>query len=70
MEPEGVVEIKFRLKDQIKCMLRSDAIYAKLKKELVALENGTAEAKAAKEAELIGRENFLAPMYHQVISSV
>eukprot|EP00959_Pyramimonas_sp_CCMP1952_P301479 6307586-Pyramimonas_sp.AAC.1 len=51
LEPEGMVEIKFRKPDMLKAMRRNDATYA-------ALEEGSAEAKA--------RERELMPVYNQM----
>eukprot|EP00241_Pyramimonas_parkeae_P000426 CAMPEP_0114243832 /NCGR_PEP_ID=MMETSP0058-20121206/11005_1 /TAXON_ID=36894 /ORGANISM="Pyramimonas parkeae, CCMP726" /LENGTH=2093 /DNA_ID=CAMNT_0001356709 /DNA_START=141 /DNA_END=6422 /DNA_ORIENTATION=+ len=51
LEPEGIVEIKFRKPDMIKMMKRNDAKYA-------AMEEGSAEAKS--------REKELLPIYTQL----
>lgn len=48
-------------------MARSDTTYAELKKEVTALGDVPSELKTAKEAALKAREQFLAPMYHQVL---
>lgn len=65
LEPEGVVEIRFRKKDLIKSMHRLDARCVELLQKIAACEKGNPE-KAKLEKELTERENRLCPMYHQV----
>ena len=63
LEPEGTLEIKYRLKDIVKTMSRLDPIY----KDLQALFK-SAESSSNKELEekLKAREEFLGPIYHQI----
>lgn len=56
LEPEGIVEIKFRTPDLIKAMHRLDPVIAKIKAE------GGPEA----EAQIKARETALLPVYRQV----
>ena len=67
MEPEGIVEIKFRLKDLVKTMHRVDPVIIAKKSELQPSgANMPADKKALLEREISDREKFLTPMYHQV----
>ncbi|RZF37309.1 hypothetical protein LSTR_LSTR005641 [Laodelphax striatellus] len=65
LEAEGIVEIKFRPKDQLKVMQRVDPVVRKLKSELQASDLRE-EDKAAIEQKISEREKSLLPMYHQV----
>ncbi|XP_034026120.1 acetyl-CoA carboxylase isoform X2 [Thalassophryne amazonica] len=65
LEPEGTVEIKFRIKDLLKTMRRLDSVYASLVEQL-ATRNMTDEQCKVLESKLKAREEFLLPMYHQV----
>ncbi|XP_025161543.1 acetyl-CoA carboxylase isoform X2 [Harpegnathos saltator] len=64
LEPEAIVEIKFRNKDIVKTMHRIDLIIQKLKEKLSAA--GTTEERAELETQIRKREQTLEPMYHQV----
>jgi len=66
LEPEGIVEIKFRLKDQVKAMQRLDTVFSRLKIEQAAAANLPAEEKAEVEKKTKDREAYLRPMYHQI----
>ncbi|KAJ8688508.1 hypothetical protein QAD02_024303 [Eretmocerus hayati] len=68
LEPEGIVEIKFRQKDVIKAMQRCSPEVARLRDRLTAMGGSCAspEERAPIEAELHTLENRLEPMYHQV----
>ncbi|XP_008215451.1 acetyl-CoA carboxylase isoform X2 [Nasonia vitripennis] len=68
LEPEAIVEIKFRQKDILKTIQREDEIVQRLKEKIAALGStcGPTEEKVALEAELQTREHQLEPMYHQV----
>lgn len=57
LEPEGIVEIKFRAPDLIKAMHRLDPVIARIK----------AEDGSDMEAALRAREAVLLPVYRQVI---
>lgn len=57
LEPEGVVEIRFRAKDLIKAMLRNDPQCKELS-ELIAKTSDAAEKKTL-EAQLNQRQQFL-----------
>lgn len=58
LEPEGIVEIKFRAPDLIKAMHRLDLVIARIK----------AEDGPNSEADLRAREAALLPVYRQVRS--
>ncbi|PSN52685.1 Acetyl-CoA carboxylase [Blattella germanica] len=62
LEPEGIVEIKFRAKDLVKTMQRIDPVITSKKNEMQSM---SAEQKALVEREISDREKFLTPMYHQ-----
>ncbi|CAD5117425.1 DgyrCDS6195 [Dimorphilus gyrociliatus] len=65
LEPAGTVEIKFKLREQIKAMTRLDETYRKLKKSLNE-PNLTPADKIALEKKLRERESLIAPVYHQI----
>jgi len=65
LEPEGIVEIKFRAKDLIKTMHRIDPMIISMKAELQAA-NLPQEQRLQLEHQIVDREKFLMPMYHQV----
>ena len=65
LEPEGIVEIKFRAKDLIKAMHRIDPMIISMKAELQAA-NLPQEQRLQLEQQIVDREKFLMPMYHQV----
>jgi len=65
LEPEGIVEIKFRAKDLIKAMHRIDSMIISMKAELQAA-NLPQEQRLQLEQQIVAREKFLMPMYHQV----
>ncbi|XP_041957093.1 acetyl-CoA carboxylase isoform X3 [Alosa sapidissima] len=65
LEAEGTVEIKFRKKDLVKTMRRTDRPYADLADQLGSPELSGAERRDV-EARLRAREEFLLPIYHQV----
>ncbi|XP_014259658.1 acetyl-CoA carboxylase isoform X2 [Cimex lectularius] len=64
LEPEGIVEIKFRMKDLVKVMARLDPELIKFRERLA--ENVSNEEKAELEEKIKNREKYLTPMYHQV----
>lgn len=66
LEPEGVAEIKYRLRDVVKTMHRLDPKIIKIKAEIAANPNMPLEDKNRLEAEIVEREQFLQTMYHQV----
>jgi acetyl-CoA carboxylase/biotin carboxylase 1 len=57
LEPEGIVEIKFRTPDLIAAMHRLDPVILKLK----------AEGVSGFESQIKAREQILLPVYRQVI---
>ena len=66
LEPEAIVEIKYRSKDIRKTMERLDPVMAKLLEEM----NGstvTVEERATLEQKVKRREEQLAGVYHQVL---
>ncbi|KAK6633678.1 hypothetical protein RUM44_004285 [Polyplax serrata] len=66
LEPQGIVEIKFRLRDLLKTMHRVDPVILSLKNEMMNKTDLTSEQKMAYEKKIKARETFLTPMYHQV----
>lgn len=64
LEPEGIVSIKLRLKDQRTIMERLDPEMNRLRRELKNAPN--AQAKGKIEALIKVREEILSPIYHQV----
>jgi len=64
LEPEGTVEIRFRVKDLIKTMHRIDTVCGDLLNKIAASD--APELQAALEGQLRVREQQLCPMYHQV----
>jgi acetyl-CoA carboxylase/biotin carboxylase 1 len=65
LEPEGIVEIKFRAKDLVKTMHRLDPVIISIKAELQSL-NLSPEKRVLLERQISDQEKFLLPMYHQV----
>lgn len=65
LEPEGVVEVKFKLKDLLKTMERIDPVIRDLR-EQISKPDLTALEKRAIEQQLSHREELLAPMYRQI----
>lgn len=65
LEPEGVVEVKFKLKDLLKTMARIDPVIQGLREKL-SKPDLTATEKRSLEQQLNQREELLAPMYRQV----
>ena len=65
LEPEGIVEIKFKHKDIVKAMSRLDPIVHKWNKSL-SDSDMTAEKQAATRKLIKERQDLLLPMYHQV----
>nr|XP_018903562.1 PREDICTED: acetyl-CoA carboxylase isoform X3 [Bemisia tabaci] len=65
LEPEGIVEIKFREKDILKTMHRIDQVIVPLKQRLSSTDISP-EEKADVESRIVEREQYLKPMYHQV----
>ncbi|XP_078444869.1 acetyl-CoA carboxylase 1-like [Wolffia australiana] len=67
LEPEGMIEIKFRAREMAECMGRLDGEMARLKAELRRAEMGGAAAEAAGiRRRMREREKKLAPVYTQV----
>lgn len=67
LEPEGIVEIKFRTKDLIKTMQRCDPVIQSLRERLTSQSlNIDAKERGKIEAEICTRENILESIYHQV----
>lgn len=82
MEPEGIVEIKFRKKDLIKAIHRIDSVVLQLDEKLKQFNSSQPRERSASisqqverqkppemveiEQKIQERENFLLPMYHQV----
>lgn len=66
LEPEGVVEIKFRIKDLLKTMHRLDPELIEWSKQLLAIPDANIEEKKVLEKTISDREQLLRPMYHQI----
>ncbi|XP_014612049.1 PREDICTED: acetyl-CoA carboxylase isoform X3 [Polistes canadensis] len=64
LEATGIVEIKFRNKDIIKSMHRTDSVIQKLKENLTT--STSAEEKIELESQIRKREKSLIPIYQQV----
>ncbi|KAI8642972.1 acetyl-CoA carboxylase [Parasitella parasitica] len=65
LEPEGIVEIKYRKPALLATMERLDTTYASLKKQL-AEDGKTDEEKTAIKAQIEAREQELLPVYQQI----
>ena len=66
LEPEGIVEIKFKDKDIRKTINRIDPVINKYKSELAASADAPADQKSKLESLISERELTLKPMFHQV----
>jgi len=64
LEPEGVVEIKFRMKDLLKSMYRLDGELQRLRAQLAEAQQP--QDKARIEKAMTEREQFLRPLYQQI----
>lgn len=64
LEPEGIVEIKYRKAQLLATMERLDEKYADLKRQLEAATDATASAEIKKQLE--AREQELLPVYQQI----
>ncbi|QQP49799.1 Uncharacterized protein FKW44_010586, partial [Caligus rogercresseyi] len=65
LEPEGIVEIKYRIKDLRLTMERIDPEMSRMAKEWKSLEV-TEEKRKQLEADMKLREELLAPVYHTI----
>ena len=65
LEPEGIVEVKFKREKQRQAMERLDEMYKSLKEDL-RKASLSIEERAALEARLLERERQLGPIYQQV----
>ena len=65
LEPEGTVEIKFRMKELVKSMARLDSKYISIQESL-SKPGLTPEEREKLNDKLREREVQLAPIYHQV----
>ncbi|KAK6940126.1 Carbamoyl-phosphate synthetase large subunit-like, ATP-binding domain [Dillenia turbinata] len=67
LEPEGMIEIKFRTKDLLECMGRLDQQLISLKAQLQeARSNGTCSTVEAVQQQIKAREKLLLPVYTQI----
>lgn len=66
MEAEGIVEIKFKPKDQRVMMQRLDPKYSQLVSKQMATANLPPEEKTEVDKQVKEREAYLMPLYHQV----
>ena len=64
LEPEGTVEIKYRMKDIVKTMSRLDTNYEELQRKIKSA-NSPKEQKEL-EGKLKAREETLSSIYHQI----
>ena len=65
LEPEGIVNIKYRKDRQLETMARLDPIYAELKRAIAATDL-TPEKQSEIKAKMTQRENLLLPVYGQI----
>jgi len=65
LEPAGIVEIKFRLADQLKAMHRIDPQLQMLDAELEATDDTDQDAQEAIKEQIAAREDLLKPVYLQ-----
>lgn len=65
LEPEGVVEVKYKPKDLFKTMGRLDPEIQQLQEQLIKRDLNQAE-KRSLEQQIHKREEFLTPIYRQV----
>lgn len=66
LEPEGVVEIRFRSKDLVRAMHRCDSVCKKLLADLSQVDpKADLQTKTVLETQLKERESQLMGMYHQ-----
>ena len=65
LEPAGIVEIKFRLADQLKAMHRIDPELKMLDSELEATDDTDSAAQEAIKEQIAAREELLKPVYLQ-----
>lgn len=65
LEPEGMVNIKFRRDKQLETMARLDPIYGDLRRQL-ADKSLTAEQQSDVKAKMTEREQLLLPVYAQI----
>lgn len=65
LEPEGIVEVKYKEKDLHKTMARLDPILQGLREKLNKSDLTSAEERSLKQ-QIKQREELLAPMYRQV----
>eukprot|EP00970_Alexandrium_tamarense_P005314 scaffold858_cov193-Alexandrium_tamarense.AAC.12 len=65
LEPAGIVEIKFRVADQLKAMHRIDPQLQMLDAELDATDDTDASAQDAIKEQIAAREELLKPVYLQ-----
>ncbi|KAF2367472.1 Biotin carboxylase-like N-terminal domain [Trinorchestia longiramus] len=65
LEPEGTVEIKFKLKDQLRVMERLDPVVKELKAQLAATD-ATSPQHAEIKKKLSSREESLKLIYYQI----
>ena len=64
LEPEGTVEIKYRMKDVVKTMSRLDPSYDELQKKIKS--SNTPKEQKELEGRLKAREEVLSSIYHQI----
>ena len=65
LEPEGIVNIKYRTERQLETMARLDPTYASLKQRL-SDKSLSAERQTEIKGQMIERENRLLPVYSQI----
>ncbi|ORX57605.1 acetyl-CoA carboxylase [Hesseltinella vesiculosa] len=66
LEPEGIVEIKYRRPQLLATMERLDPVYSDLKRRLAALDDSQKEQADELIAQVEAREQALLPVYQQV----
>lgn len=66
LEPEGMVEIKFRMRELLECMHRIDPQLLALKQELSKLNGAPSAAADRIHQQIKAREKVLMPVYKQM----
>ena len=66
LEPEGMVEIKFRMRELLECMHRIDPELQALRQQLQQLKAGPSAASDKIQQQIKAREKILIPVYKQM----
>lgn len=66
LEPEGIVNIKYRRDKQLETMTRLDPVYAQLRAQLAEKEDMSPEKTSELKLKITEREKLLGPVYLQI----